>query len=127
MNVRTIWADMRQASGQGDTPEAQQVFLRAVNSVINDLNGAHVYSGTSTTALPQVTSVDTGTIACAKFVENALYPGIQYYMQEYRQWVHEPSPEALGIYTAHLNRAKAATLADSSVTRRTRHEPDTAD
>ena len=106
MNVLQLWEDIRDESGLNNTPTNQAAFIRAVNSVVRDINNK-LKPSTDISEITEVTNVDLGV---SSWHENAVLAGLRFYMQRARVWAQDPDPESRGFYKIAMGEAMSGEI-----------------
>lgn len=104
MRIDDLYADIMATTGAANTREFESAFLRALASVINDLNNK---LGTSILAPDDIDQSDVGF---ESYADNTFHPGCKFYMQRAGQWAQDPDGESYTFYQQQLRSVIGAAI-----------------
>ena len=96
MRIDDLYADIMATTNAADTQPFSTAFIRALSSVITDLN---YKLGTSIIAPDEVGPSDIGF---ETYADNVFHSGCKFYMQRSGEWAQDPDGESYTFYQQQL-------------------------
>ncbi len=106
MRIDDLYEDIRATNNAMNSREFETAFLRALSSIVVDLNHK---LGTSIAAPDEILPSDIGF---ESYCDNVFHAGIKFYMQRSGEWAQDPDSESYQFYQGHLRGVIGAAILD---------------